>query len=149
MAQAKTVKGSKFLIKIEDPATPGTFVHTCSINAERGFVLTAETNDVSVPDCDNPDLVSWVEREKRSLAGSISGAGVLNSPDIEFFFDYLKSEDPYNVKVVLDVPAIDGGRIFSGEFHCVKFEQTGTRGEKVTVSIDLQSNGEITIADNA
>lgn len=148
MAQAKTASGSKLLVKVGDGGTPETFAHSCTINAQRGLALTAETNDINVPDCDDPDLVTWVEREKRSLSGTITGEGVLNTPDIETYFNWWKSPDPKNVKVVVDVPAADGGRIFTGAFLLTQFELTGNRGDKVTASLSMASDGAITISNN-
>lgn len=149
MALAKTAKGTKLLIKVGDGATPTeAFAVMCTINAERGIQFTADTNDVTVPDCADPDLLAWTEREKRAIQATISGAGVLNTPDIATFFAWVSSSAVKNVKVVVDVPSADGGRIFSGAFHCTQFELTGNVGDKVQCSIQLQSSGAITIANN-
>lgn len=148
MAQATTVPGKSLLIKVGDGATPEVFTHNCSINAERGLQLSAQTNDINVPDCDDPDLMAWVEREKVSLSGQITGAGTLNAEDQDLFWDWFKSPDTKNVKVVTDIAGASGGRVFSGAFHCTNFEISGNRGEKCTCSITLQSSGEITMANN-
>lgn len=148
MAQATTVPGKSLLIKVGDGGDPETFAHNCSINAERGLQLSAQTNDVNVPDCDDPDLMAWVEREKVSLSGSINGAGTLNAPDQDLFWAWFNSSDPRNVKVITDIAGASGGRIFSGAFHCTNFEISGTRGEKVNCSITLASSGAITMANN-
>lgn len=150
MAQAKTARGTKLLIKIGDGGSPSeTFAHNCSVNAARSFQLSANTNDTNVPDCDDPDLMAWVEREKVSLSGTVNGAGVLNTPDLEFFFDYVADSDPKNCKIVVDVPGSDGGRVFTGSFLCTDFQISGDRGQKTDMSITLQSTGAITIANNA
>lgn len=149
MALAKTAKGTQLLIKIGDGADPEVFAHSCTINAERGIQFSAETNDVSVPDCTDPELLAWVEREKRSLSATINGAGVLNGPDADAYFDWLADADPKNVKVVLNIPGADGGVIFSGAFHLTQFELSGTRGEKVNCTIRLESDGAITVAANS
>lgn len=149
MAQATTVPGKSLLIKVGDGGSPETFTHNCTINAERGLQLSAQTNDVNVPDCDDPDLMAWVEREKVSLSGTINGSGTLNAPDQDLFWAWLSGSSTKNVKIVTDIAGASGGRVFSGAFHCTNFELSGNRGEKVNASITLQSSGAITFANNA
>jgi hypothetical protein len=149
MAQATTIPGKSLLIKVGDGGSPETFVHNCSINAERGLVLTAQTNDVNVPDCDDPDLMAWIEREKISLGGQINGAGTLHAEDVDLYFAWLASSSTKNVKVVTDISGASGGRVFTGAWHCTNFEISGNRGEKCSASITLLSSGAITIANNA
>jgi predicted secreted protein len=149
MAQAKTARGTKLLIKIGDGGSPEAFVHNCSISGARSFQLTSQTNDVNVPDCDDPELMAWLEREKVSLGATIQGAGVLNTPDLEFFYDYASSSDPKNIRVVVDVPGADGGGYFSGAFHCTDFQISGDRGQKTDFTATFQSTGEVTFTANA
>jgi len=149
MAQAKTARGTKLLIKVGDGGSPEAFTHNCSINAARSFQLQAQTNDVNVPDCDDPDLMAWIESEKVSLKATIQGAGVCNTPDIEFFFGWVSDSDTKNVKVVVDVPGADGGIIFSGAFHCTDFQLSGDRGQKTNFTMTAGSSGEVTATANA
>lgn len=148
MAAVKHARGVKLLIKVGDGATPEVFSTPCSINAERGITFSAGANDQDIPDCSNPDAIAWVVREKTNLSASITGSGVLDTEDAEFFYDWLKSEDPKNVKVIVDVPAEAGGIIFTGAFHLTEFSITGNRAEKMQVSISLSSSGEITSGAN-
>ena len=149
MAQAKTARGTALLVKVGNGATPEVFAHNCTINGQRALQFSAQTNDVNVPDCDTPEQLAWVEREKVSVGAQITGEGVLNTTDLATYFDWVTGEDTKNVKVVVDVPSGDGGRIMSGAFHCTQFDISGNRGEKVTASITLQSSGAVTIANNA
>lgn len=149
MAAVKHARGVKLLIKVGDGATPEVFSTPCSINAERGITFTAGVNDQDIPDCSNPDAIAWVVREKTNLSASITGSGTLDTEDAEFFFDWLKSEDPKNVKVIVDVPAARGGVIFTGSFHLTEFSITGNRAEKMQASISLSSDGEITSDANS
>nr|WP_315026865.1 phage tail tube protein [Brevundimonas diminuta] len=149
MAAVKHARGVKLLIKVGDGASPEVFSTPCSINAERGITITSGVNDQDIPDCTNPDAIAWVVREKTNLSASITGSGVLDTEDAEFFFDWVKSEEPKNVKVIVDVPAVDGGTIFTGAFHLTEFSITGNRGEKMQSSISLSSSGEITSGANS
>lgn len=144
MAKAKTASGgSQLLIMVGDGATPEVFANACTINAERGIDLTAETNDINVPDCDDPEAPAWVEREKRSWQGTISGQGVLNTPDIQAYFTWLSATTSRNVRVRVNVLQVDGGGHWSGKFHLTQFNVTGNRGDKVQASITLLSDGPI------
>lgn len=149
MAQAKTAKGTKLLIKIGDGGSPEAFTHNCSINGARSFQLQSQTNDVNVPDCDDPDLIAWIEREKVSLGATVQGAGVLNTEDLEFFYNFASSTDPKNMRIVVDVPGADGGGYFAGAFLCTDFQVSGDRGQKTDFSVTLVSSGEVTFTANA
>lgn len=151
MAAVKHMRGVKLLIKVGDGATPTeAFTTYCTINSDRGISFKANTNDIVVPDCDDPDLMSWLVREKISLSGDISGAGTLNTPDTSAFFDWVKSPDTRNVQVHLDgVASADGGGYWAGAYHCVQFDVNGGQGTKANAAISLTSDGEVTWTDAA
>lgn len=149
MAQVKHAKGVKLVLKVGDGADPEVFTAKCSINAERGITFTAGTNDQDIPDCADPEKLAWVAREKTNLSATFTGSGVVNTPDVEGFFDWLADSDPKNAKVIVDVPSADGGVVFSGAWHLTEFSVTGNRGEKMQCSISLASDGEVTAAANS
>ena len=99
-------------------------------------------------DCADPEAVAWVLREKTNLSAAITGSGVVNTPDIGEFFDWLASPDSKNCKVVIDVPSADGGVVFTGAFHLTEFSVTGNRGEKMQASVSLSSDGAVTKTAN-
>jgi hypothetical protein len=144
----KDARGVKLLIKKGDGNSPELFTAFCSINTTRGITFTSTTNEFPQIDCDNPDLISWALREKASLSASIAGAGTLNTPDVQEFYDWVTAADSSNCQVVVDVPDTDGGVIFEGAFHCTDFAITGNRGAKMECTITLQSDGEVTSVPN-
>lgn len=149
MAAVKHARGVKLLLKVGDGADPEVFTQQCSINADRGITFTAGANDQEVIDCEDPDAIAWVLREKTNLSASFNGSGLLNTPDLPFFFAFWKDPESRNCKVIVDVPGADGGIIWSGAWHMTEFGVTGNRGEKAQVSIAMASDGEITSAANA
>lgn len=150
MAQAKTLPGSSLFIMVGDGATPEVFAHPCLINGARSLQLSAETADTNVPDCDDPEAIAWIEREKRSLSAQITGEGTLNTTDTESYFNWLKSEDTKNIRVKLNgITGANGGGYFSGAFHLTAFEVSGNRGEKANCSLTMLSSGAIAWTDNA
>lgn len=148
MTQAVTLRGTKILVKIGDGATPETFTNNCSINGARSFQLQCQTNDTAVPDCDDPDLMAWIESEKVSLNATVSGAGVTNVGDVPFFYAYAASPDPRNCRIVIDAGSgVNGNGYFAGAFLCDGFTVSGDRGNKSDISITLKSTGVVSWVD--
>jgi hypothetical protein len=141
----KHARGVLLLIMVGDGATPEVFTAYCTVNAARSITGEAATNDFNIPDCTDPDALGWLAREKVSLAYSLSGAGILNTPDVTLFADFLADPNSRNCQIVVDVPAADGGVIFAGPFHLTKFDITGNRGAKMEATITMISDGEVTV----
>lgn len=148
MAEIKHTRGVKLLIKIGNGATPEVFEQYCSVNAERGISFSASTNDSPAIDCATPEQVAWLLREKGDLSATINGSGTVNTPDVGIMFDYLASPNAKNCKVIIDVPAADGGVTFNGKFHLTEFNLTGNRGEKMQASVTFVSDGIVTKVAN-
>lgn len=149
MAAVKHARGVKLLLKVGDGASPETFAAYCTVNAARGITFTSATNDFNIPDCDDPDQIGWLAREKVSLSVAVTGAGILNTPDVQDFFDWWSSENSKNCQIVVDVPSADGGVIFEGAFHLTEFAITGDRGAKQEANLTLASDGEVTCTANS
>jgi len=150
MALAKVLAGKSLLIKVSDGGGTPVFAHPCLINAARGIVFSAETNETRIPDCSDPELIAWIKREKISISGAVNGAGVLNTTDTEFYYDWVSDADPIAVQVILNgVTGANGGGYFAGDWHCTQFGLSGDLGEYVQVDIQLVSDGTITWTDNA
>lgn len=146
MAQAKVVNFSTFLVLVGNGASPEVFAAPCGLTS-RGFNRTAETNDTNVPDCDDEDKPSWLARDVVSLAGEISGSGVLDTDALEVWDDWFQSGLAKNCRVMLDVPVAQNGRHWSGKFILSSFNITAERGSKVTIEVTLTSDGAITKTD--
>lgn len=143
MAAVKHARGVKLLLKVESQEVPDLFVAFCTINAARGITFSSATNEFPEIDCDNPDQVAWIVREKSSLSCAVTGAGILNTPDVQEFYDWLTDENSRSCEIVIDVDPSDGGVVFSGNFHLTDFSITGDRGSKMEATITLASDGEI------
>lgn len=148
MTAVKHARGVKLLLKVGNGADPEVFTAYCSINAARGISFSSAMNEVAIPDCTDLDKIAWLAREKTSLSVGITGAGILNTPDVQPMFTWWKSKAPKNCQVVVDVPSVDGGVIFEGLYHLAEFAITGDLGDKQQVSITLASDGEITCEAN-
>lgn len=136
MTQASTLKFSTFLLKLGNGATPEVFAAPCGLNS-RGFSRTAATNDTNVPDCEDPDAASWLERDVVSLSGQMTGAGVVADEDFDVWNDWFESGMSKTVQVTL------GTRTWQGKVILSKLDVTGQRGQRVNFSATLDSDGEI------
>ena len=138
MTQATTLKFSAFLIQIGNGATPEVFASPCGLNS-RGFARTAATNDTNVPDCDDPDAASWLERDVVSLSGSLSGAGVVADEDFDTWESWFNGAVSRNIKVTL------GTRVWIGPAILTKLDITGSRGKRIEFSATIDTDGKLSL----
>jgi hypothetical protein len=148
MALAKVLAGKSLLIKVSDGGGTPVYAHPCLINAARGIEFSAETNDTRIPDCDDPELLAWLSREKVSISASLNGSGTLNTTDTEFYFNWVKSADSVICRIELSgVSSGDGGGYFSGSWHLTSFTLSGDLGQLVQASVGMVSDGAVTWTD--
>jgi len=142
------MNGTSLLVQIGDGATPEQFAHDCLINTERGISFASETNRQVIPDCDTPDTPAWSVVNKDSFSATISGAGMLHTPSVKEWATWFASDDAKNVRVLLNgVSLANGGGHWEGAFKLTGWEVTGTRNEKATVTVTLESDGPVTWVD--
>jgi hypothetical protein len=150
MALAKVVAGKSLLIKVSSGGGSPTFAHSCLVNAARGIVFTAQTNETRIPDCTDPELIAWTKKEKISLSASVNGQGVLHTTDTEMYFNWLASPLPIAARIELSgVTLANGGGYWSANWHLTNFEVSGDIGSHVQASIGLESDGDVVWVDAA
>lgn len=142
MARPTTVSGKNLLVKVGNGADPEVFAAPCGLTT-RGINFSKETNDTTVPDCDDPDLPSWTERDARTLAATVSGSGILAVEALPTWRGFFMSTDTKNCQIWVGTSGY-----FEGAFHCTSFNVTGEIGNKVQVEIELQNDGEVTWVDD-
>ncbi len=144
MAKPKTASWSRLLVQLGDGATPTeVFTAPCAL-ITKGLSFSAETSDSNVPDCDNPDLPSWVERNVRALSAEITGAGRLALSAQSPWRTWFMGGEAKNVRIKLDVPLADGGGHYAGKFRLTRLNFTGNESEgKIGVEVTMVSDGEV------
>lgn len=143
MTKVNTLKGNQVLVKVGDGATPTeAFAAPALINTTRSLQLTATTVDTAIPDKDNPDLPNYIEREKDTLSGTITGEGMLDKDDLPDWLAWFASPDSKNCEVYLGTGV--GDQKVVGKFHLNDFQVSGEQRGKATVSITLSSDGVFT-----
>lgn len=143
MARPTTYSGSLVAIYLE--GTPaGTFIKPCGLT-EHTATFSKNMNEVDVPDCDNPDLPAWIEREVSSLDFAASGSGVLAAEAVGTWWTAYNKTEPIKARVYIGKPDdVANGHFWEGQVHISEFEVGGTRGERANVSVSLVSHGEMT-----
>lgn len=137
MTAPAAIKGTALQIRIGDDASPETYAHPCLINAQRGLQLTAQTGESYIPDCDDPDLPAIREIVKTGVAATISGAGILDTGSLAIWIPWAQGDDSKRSRVYI------GEQYLEMELKLTQFEFSGDRGDKVQVSVTLESHGAI------
>jgi len=140
MAQPVTARFGKFRIKMETAPGSGTFAAPCGFTS-KSLTLTKNLSEVNLPDCDDPDAVAWVGRDAESLSAQVSGEGVLASESVETWLDAWESEDSINVRLEIEFPTKT--IVWTGKMHIATLNPSVEQGGRTTMSVEMQSDGEL------
>lgn len=143
MAAPTTFKFGKLIVLLEDQAAPGTFAAPCGFT-EKSFSVSKSLSDVTVPDCADPDAPAWTGREVQSLSWSVTGSGILAQEAFEEWRTFAESSTARKVRVLIAQDTtgatVGDGGYYEGSAHLESFEITASLGEKVQISVSLQSD---------
>ncbi|SFJ55011.1 Phage tail tube protein [Phyllobacterium sp. CL33Tsu] len=140
MAQATTIKGGKIRVLLGDDATPIVYSAPCGLT-QRSITLTKNLEEVQIPDCTDPDKVDWLGRDATSLSMSVTGEGVLASESVDTWLEAFDSIESVPVKVEWEFPAKT--IIWTGKMHIESVEVGANNGQRATINVSLQSDGEM------
>lgn len=143
MAKPTTYVGSSVAIFLEDPASPGTFLRPCGLNNHTANFSKA-TQEILVPDCDDPELPAWVARGVESLDFSATGSGILAAEAIDAWWEAFNTTESIPARIYVGKPTdTANGRFWEGNVHITSLEIGGERGGKASASVSLVSDGEL------
>lgn len=140
MAVPSTIKFGKMKVELGDGGSPEVFIAPCGFTS-KSFTRSKTLNEVQIPDCDDPDAPIVVSRDVASIAFAVQGEGVLAGESLATWDAFFNSTSSRNVKVTLEFLAPIGTITYSGKVHLESFEITGQAGNRVTVSVSMQSDG--------
>lgn len=141
MAAPVTAKFGKFLVLLSDGGSPEQFIAPCGFTS-KSLTLSKNLSEVSIPDCDDPDAPIWLGRDVESLTASVTGEGVLAASAVPTWMDAYDSTESIEAQVEIEFST--GTLLYQGFFHLSTFTPAAEQGGRVTVSVELQSDGEIT-----
>lgn len=140
MAKPKTLSWTKLSVWPGDGASPEDFTSAVCGLTTKSFTISADTSDIVVPDCDDPDEPAWVERVIRSLSSGFSGSGLMAEDIYATWRAWALSGLAKNVRIVIDGTTIAG--YYQGSYVLSSFETNGNQGDgKMQISLQLQSDG--------
>jgi|SRR5215207_5772319 len=144
MAKPTTYNGSKLYIQLGNGATPTElFTAPCGLTT-RGITFTKDTNDVTVPDCDDPDLPAWTERAVASFSAEVTGSGILAAEALPTWRTSFLNAVSSNARIGINAPLAQAGGHYAGKIHITSFAITGEVGDKINVAVTLVSDGALT-----
>lgn len=140
MAKAITKSWTQLVFYLGDGNSPEDFTKAvCGFNT-KAFSLASEMSETRVPDCDDPDLPAWIERNIKTLSASFRGGGVMDKNVFELYREWKMSGEARNCYVIL--PGQPG--YFTGQFVSSQLDVTGNEDDgKLQISIQASSNGEL------
>jgi predicted secreted protein len=140
MAKPTTFPFKDMLILIGDGATPTeVFTAPCGLKT-KNFELSANSNEVQVPDCDDPDAPAWIERVVATMTGTIAGNGIMAKESFPLWRDWALQGVTKNARVQLIGAAMG---YYAGAFILSKFGISADLGDKVQVDVTMDSDGQI------
>lgn len=139
MAQPTVLVGTKLLILVGDGASPEVFGEPCGLTT-KSFTLTASTNTTLIPDCDDPEAPAWEAKDVNSLSASVAGSGVMAVESFDTWNDWFLGAIAKHAQIKLDDDALG---YWSGSFILTSLKYGGTRGQKVTLDIELANDGAV------
>lgn len=144
MALAKVVNFSGLRVLLGDGADPQAYAAGCGFT-ERSLTLSKALGETNIPDCSDEDKADWVGRDVTSMSAAIAGSGVLDTDSLAKWQAFFASNTPKDCRVEVWRLGAKVGT-WEGAFHLENFGVTGTRGQKVGISVSMQSDGEVTWA---
>jgi predicted secreted protein len=140
MARPTTIPFKDFILEIGNGATPEVFGKPCGLTSQ-GINFTKETNEQQVPDCDDPDLAAATERAVTATSATFTGEGILAAEFLPEWWAFYNYNGSRNCTIEL-VSTVSGGT-WSGKFILSGFNVTANLGEKVSVAVEMLSDGVI------
>lgn len=137
MALPTTGSGRHLLVELETEVA-GTYAAICGFK-DRSLKATRSAADVSVQDCDDPDIVV-VERDVGPMSWEISGSGVATKEGVPTLLSWWESGSAQNVRVKLSTAT--GWVQYTGAALLTDVEFGGNiDGDKVSLSATIVSTG--------
>lgn len=145
MAKPVTYSGTVVAIFLRNTANPDEFLRPCGLTSHT-VTFTKNMQEVQVPDCDDYDLPSWIERGVESLDFSANGSGVLAAEALPEWWEAFNSTESIDARVYVGKPSdTTNGYYWAGKVHVNQFEVTGERGNKAQTAVSIVSDGEMVL----
>jgi len=141
MAAPITARFGKFRVLLSDSGSPAVFAAPCGFTS-KSLTLSKNLSEVSLPDCSDADAPIWLGRDVESNTGSISGEGVLAASAVPAWLAAYESTE--SIEVQIEIEFSTGELVYQGFMHLSTLTLGAEQGGRVTISVEMQSDGELT-----
>lgn len=138
---AVTVKYGDQQLLIGNGANPEVFSAPCGLTSLTKTTNVA-TNTVNIPDCDDPDLASWLGVDEVSRQSTIQFSGVLATQYLPQWQAWDMSGGYKTIRWFRDLSAGAGGGYFQGKALLTAFEEAAEAKGRYTVSGTVTFDGQ-------
>jgi hypothetical protein len=126
---------------IGDGANPETFSSWCGITSLTK-TTNKETGTVAMPDCDDPDLPSWLLIYLVSNQMAITGSGTLATESLPDFDQWDREGGYKNVRWYRNLAAGQGGGYYVGPALLTQWEEAAEAKAPYTFNFGVTFNGQ-------
>lgn len=150
MAQPTTQKFGASVFYVEDPETAGTYVKVVGMT-EGSIALDKATGSTVVPDMDDPDAAVWEAKDVTSMSWSMSFSGVSAKESIGLIERVSLLGTSVNIRVI-EKDAGSGELTPNKQYAgaaIIKFTKNKSRGQRDSVTINLEGDGALGITSVA
>lgn len=144
MAAPVTARFGKFRVLLGAGTSPIVYTAPCGFTS-KSLSLGKSLSEVSLPDCDDPDKPIVIGRDVESITASVSGEGVLAAAAVITWLEAYESTESVPVKIEIEFSS--GVVTWTGLMHLESIELGAEQGGRVTISVSLQSDGELVRTD--
>jgi hypothetical protein len=143
MALAKTLRFAEQVLLMGDGGTPEAFTAPCGFTT-LNLTVNIETSTTNIPDCEDPDLPSWLASDEVSKQMVLSGEGVLDTDAMQDWRDWLLEGGEKNFRWRTSGTAGNGGGYWSAPGILSAYTEGGQRGQRWAQTIGITLNGKPT-----
>lgn len=144
MALAKTLKFAQQMLLLGDGTTPTELFEAPCGFEQLNMTVNIETNTTNVPDCEDPDLPSWLSSDEVSKQMVLGGSGVLDTDAMQIWREWLMDGGEKNVRWFTDGTSANGGGYWQAPAILTTYEESGQRGQRWQLNVGLTLNGKPT-----
>lgn len=107
----------------------------------KSLVMTKNLQEVTIPDCDDPDAPLWIGRDTASLTSQITGEGVAAAESVPIWNDAWANVESVPTRVEIEFST--GMKVFEGFYQVESLTFGAEQGGRVSLNVSMQSDGEI------
>lgn len=143
MAQATTIKFGQQALLLGNGATPEVFATPCGITSLTK-TTNVETNTVNIPDCDDPDLASFLGIDEISRQIVLSFGGVLATESLLTWQTWDLAGGYKTVRWFRNLTAPNGGGYLEGSVLLTAFEEAAEAKQRYQITGTMTFDGKPT-----